>query len=215
MGYLPEALRNYLARLGWGHGDAEIFSDQDAIAWFDVADVVKAPARLDWPKLNHINQHYIQAADNDRLAELVAAVYAERGLTINIDQDFKLAEIVGLVKEAAQTVLQLTDLTVFATRLRPFDLDEKTKKLLTEETKALLSRLRARLEAQSDWTKPDLEHVIRDFAQGEGVGIGKFGQALRGALSGGAPAPDLASSLLALGKTEALARLDDALSLPQ
>ena len=85
MGYLPEALRNYLARLGWGHGDDEIFTDAEAAAWFDVEDVVKAPARLDWPKLNHINQHYIREADDRRLADLVAGVYAARdaALTAN------------------------------------------------------------------------------------------------------------------------------------
>ncbi len=215
MGYLPEALRNYLARLGWGHGDDEIFSDAEAIAWFDVADVVKAPARLDWPKLNHINQHYIQQADNDRLAELVCEIYAQRGSPIDKDQRPKLAGIIALVKEAAQTLLQLADLTVFATRSRPFALDEKTSKLLTEETKALLSRLRTRLDAETEWSRPELERTIRDFAQGEGVGIGKFGQALRGVLSGGVPAPDLASSLMALGRAEALARMDDALSLLQ
>jgi glutamyl-tRNA synthetase len=215
MGYLPEALRNYLARLGWGHGDAEIFSDAEAIAWFDVADVVKAPARLDWPKLNHINQHYIQQADNQRLASLVEAVYVQRGAPINVNQHQKLAVVIGLVKEAAQTLVQLADLTVFATRARPFDLDEKTKNLLTDETKARLRRLKDALGAETVWIKPLLEQVIRTFAESEGVGIGKFGPALRGALSGGAPAPDLASSLLALGRDEALARLDDALSQPQ
>jgi glutamyl-tRNA synthetase len=215
MGYLPEALRNYLARLGWGHGDAEIFSDEDAIAWFDVADVVKAPARLDWPKLNHINQHYIQQADNLRLAGLVEAIYVQRGKPINADQRKRLGAVIPLVKEAAQTLLQLADLTVFATRQRPFDLDAKTKALLTEETQALLRRLQDKLAAEIDWSKPVMERTIRAFAEGEGVGIGKFGQALRGALSGGAAAPDLASSLVALGRDEALIRLDDALSQPQ
>jgi glutamyl-tRNA synthetase len=215
MGYLPEGLRNYLARLGWGHGDDEIFSDEQAAAWFDVKDVVKAPARLDWPKLNHINQHYIREADDGRLADLVAEVYAKRGAALRPDQIATLPAVIALVKDGAQTLLELADMTVFATRVRPFDLEEKTRKLLNAETVARLSRLQAKVAAEDPWTKPGLEQSIRDFAESEGVGIGKFGQALRGALSGGAPAPDLASTLLALGKPEAIARLDEALSLPQ
>jgi len=215
MGYLPEGLRNYLARLGWGHGDDEIFSDAEAAAWFDVKDVVKAPARLDWPKLNHINQQYIREADDTRLANLVADVYAKRGAALEADKIAKLPAVIALVKDGAQTLLELADMTVFATRARPFDLEEKTRKLLTEETVARLSRLQAKVAAEEPWTKPGLEQSIRDFAESEGVGIGKFGQALRGALSGGAPAPDLASTLLALGKPEAIARLEEALSQPQ
>jgi len=215
MGYLPEALRNYLARLGWGHGDDEIFSDAQAVDWFDVADVVKAPARLDWPKLNHINQHYIREADDDRLAALVADIYAKRDAPLSAAAKAKLSGVIAIVKDGAQTLLQLADMTVFATRERPFDLDEKTQKLLTDETAQRLSRLTTALKGEADWTVPSLEHAIRAFAEADGVGIGKFGAPLRGVLSGGAPAPDLASTLFALGKDEALARLAEALSQPQ
>ena len=102
-------MRNYLARLGWGHGDDEIFTDAEAAAWFDVTDVVKAPARLDWPKLNHINQHYIREADDERLAALVAEVYRERGAALTAAQRDTLPRVVAVVKAAAQTVLQLAD----------------------------------------------------------------------------------------------------------
>ncbi len=214
LGYLPEALRNYLARLGWGHGDDEIFSDAEAVAWFDVTDVVKAPARLDWAKLNHINQHYIRVADNRRLADLALEVHRSRGVHIAGDRLPDLPRAVALVKEGAQTTLQLADLTLFALKSRPLALDAKTQGLLTAETRALLGRLRHRL-ATSPWEVPALEAAIRGFAQAEGIGIGKFGAALRGVLSGGAPAPDLASSLVALGKDEALGRIDDALSQVQ
>jgi glutamyl-tRNA synthetase len=215
MGYLPEALRNYLARLGWGHGDDEIFSDAQAVDWFDVADVVKAPARLDWPKLNHINQHYIREADDARLADLVADIYAKRDAPLSETAETKLPGVIAIVKDGAQTLLQLADMTVFATRERPFDLDEKTRKLLTEETAERLSRLTAALQGEADWTVPSLERAIRAFAEADGVSIGKFGAPLRGVLSGGAPAPDLASTLFVLGRNEALARLAEALSQPQ
>jgi len=114
------------------------------------------------------------------------------------------------VKEGAQTLLQLADLTLFVMKARPLDLDDKTRGLLTDETKSRLARLRSALTGAQDWTVPALEPVIRGFAEAEGVGIGKFGPALRGVLSGGSPAPDLASTLVALGRGEALARMADA-----
>ena len=211
LGYLPEAMRNYLARLGWGHGDDELFSDADAIAWFDVTDVVKAPARLDWAKLNHVNQHYIRAADDERLAALALQVHETRGLSFAADRRAELPKVVALVKEGAQTTLQLADLTLFALKSRPLTLDPKTVGALTDETRARLSRLRDHLAA-AEWALTPLEGEIRRFAESEGVGIGKFGPALRGVLSGGAPAPDLASTLVALGHAEALGRIEDALS---
>ncbi|MBE7219771.1 MAG: glutamate--tRNA ligase [Caulobacteraceae bacterium] len=213
MGYLPEAMRNYLARLGWGHGDDELFTDEEAAAWFDVADVVKAPARLDWPKLGFINQHYIRDADDARLLELAAEAHRGRGVDLPDSALPKLAAAIPFVKEGAQTILQLADLTAFAIRPRPVGVDEKTAKLLTEETRARLSRLAQALAAhQGAWAPPELEAAIRAFAASEGVGLGKFGAPLRGVLGGGAPAPDLASTLSALGREEALGRLSDALS---
>ncbi len=210
MGYLPEAMRNYLARLGWGHGDDEVFSDRQAAEWFDVADVVKAPARLDWDKLNFINQRYIRAADDSRLAELTTAAHRKRGTEVDDGALPRLAAAIALVKEGAQTVLQLADMTVFVLKERPLQLDERTARQLTDETRDRLRRLRERV-ADSAWEPAALDAAIRSFAEAEGVGIGKFGPALRGVLAGGAPAPDLASTLVALGREEALGRLDDAL----
>jgi len=209
MGYLPEAMRNYLAKLGWGHGDDEVFGDAEAISWFDVKDVVSAPARLDWPKLNFINGQYIRTADDARLIRLTAGVHRGRGLH---PDEAALARAVPLVKEAAKTILELADLTVFVLKQRPLALDEKTLGLLTDETRARLSRLRENLAGETVWTHELLARRLREFAESEGVGMGKFGPALRGVLSGGASAPDLASALAALDRDESLGRLDDALS---
>jgi glutamyl-tRNA synthetase len=211
MGYLPEAMRNYLARLGWGHGDDEIFTDEQAIAWFDVADVVRAPARLDWAKLNHVNAHYIRRADDDRLAALTADIHAGRGVSLHQDTLPRLKAAIPLVKEGAKTLLDLADLTLFALKSRPLALDPKTEGLLNEETVERLRRLMQILEKTEAWTAPELETALKDFAAAEAVGLGKFGPALRGVLSGGATAPDLASSLAALGREESLGRLKDAL----
>ena len=212
MGYLPEAMRNYLARLGWGHGDDEIFSDEQAVAWFDVRDVVRAPARLDWNKLNFLNNHYIRQADDERLIGLVADVHRSRGVHLAAADQATLVRVTPLVKDGAKTILELADLTLFVLKRRPFGLDDRTRGLLDEETKSRLLRLRDRLADEADWTPPALLLDLKAFAESEGVGMGKFGPALRGVLSGGAAAPDLASTLSALGREESLGRLDDALS---
>jgi glutamyl-tRNA synthetase len=215
MGYLPEAMRNYLARLGWGHGDDEIFSDAQAVEWFDVADVVRAPARLDWAKLNHINNHYIRLADDARLAELTLKTYRSREAHLPADALERLKATIPLVKEGAKTIPELADLTVFALKQRPLALDAKTQQVLSDaETSARLQRLSEHLTEVKGWTPAALEAALKDFAAQEGVGLGKFGPALRGVLSGGATAPDLASALAALGREESAGRLKDALSKP-
>jgi glutamyl-tRNA synthetase len=213
MGYLPEAMRNYLAKLGWGHGDDEIFDDGQASAWFDIADVVSAPARLDWDKLNHLNNHYIRQADPGRLTDLVVPILESRGWILRSTDRPVLERTAPLVREGAKTLLDLADALVFVLSRRPLDLPEKGRAMLVPETAARLDRLRQDLAQASDWTVTELEARIRAFAEREAIGIGKFGPALRMVLSGGAPAPDLASALVALGRDESLARIEDALSL--
>jgi glutamyl-tRNA synthetase len=215
MGYLPEAMRNYLTRQGWGHGDDEIFSDDQAIAWFDVVDVGRAPSRLDWAKLGHVNNHYIRLADDARLLALTSEIHESRGLKIGERQREALLRTIPLVKEGAKTLLELADLTVFALRERPVPLDDKAKGLLDAETRDRLGRLATRLADEPEWLAPAMSAALRSFAEGEGVGLGKFAQPLRAALSGGSPAPDLASTLEALGREESLGRLQDALSQVQ
>ena len=212
MGYLPEAMRNYLARLGWGHGDDEIFSDDQAIAWFDVKDVVSAPARLDWAKLNHMNNHYIREATPERLTGLVAKILAARGAEPTGADLATLTRAIPLVRDGAKTTLELADALDFVLKRRPLTLPEKALGQLNEETRARLQRLRADLDGAADWETGALEARLRAFAESEAVGLGKFGPALRAVLSGGSPAPDLAGALVALGKSESLGRLDDALS---
>ncbi len=212
MGYLPEAMRNYLARLGWGHGDDELFSDAQATEWFDVADVGSSPARLDWAKLNHINQHYIRSAPNDRLLTLTGAVLQNRGVEIGVDDLHRLRTTIPLVKEGAHTLLELADLTGFALARRPLAFSDKAAKLLTPETCDRLGRLKTTLAEVKDWAPAPLDAELHRFAEAEGVGLGKIGPALRAALSGGLQAPDLGSCLTAIGRDESLDRIEDALS---
>jgi glutamyl-tRNA synthetase len=212
LGYLPEAMRNYLARLGWSHGDDEIFSDDEAIAWFDIADVNKGAARLDWDKLAHINAHYIRSADDARLTDLVAGVMAGREAPLTAAQQSTIQAAMPFLKERAKTVPELADQCAFLLKVRPLSLDEKTLGLLTDETRERLARLAERLETQADWGAPTLEALLKSFAEAEGVGFGKIGPALRGVLTGGAPAPDLGKTLAALAPQESLGRMRDALS---
>ena len=213
MGYLPEAMRNYLAKLGWGHGDDEIFTDAQAEGWFDIKDVVGAPARLDWAKLNHLNNHYIRQAEPARLAGLVAAIHKSRDFPLYDGDVARIEHVIPLVRDGAKTTLELADATIFALKRRPLELPDKARDLLNEETTARLGRLRQTLSQASDWDVPALETLNRAFAEREGVGLGKIGPALRAVLTGGSSAIDLAGALVALGKDESLGRLDDALSL--
>jgi glutamyl-tRNA synthetase len=212
MGYLPEAMRNYLARLGWGHGDDELFTDAQAIAWFDVKDVISAPARLDWNKLNHVNNHYLRLADDRRLADLVADAMAREGRAPDSDDREKLLTVIPLVKDGAKTILELRALCAFVLAHRPLSLDAKIIAMLDVETRGRLERLSQALSDPGDWTPDALLIRLREFVAAEGVGLGKIGAPLRGVLSGGAPAPDLASALAALGREESLGRIADALS---
>jgi glutamyl-tRNA synthetase len=214
MGYLPEAMRNYLARLGWGHGDDEIFSDAEATSWFDIVDVVSAPARLDWPKLNHVNQHWIREADDARLQALVTEILRSRDVHLPADFEARLARAIPLVKEGAKTTLELADLTLFALKSPPVPLDAKAKSQLTDEVQARLTRLAAILADAPDWSSGAMHDTLNSFADAEG-GFGKFGPPLRPILAAGAVAPDLASALAALGRAESLARIEDALSQVQ
>jgi glutamyl-tRNA synthetase len=212
MGYLPEALRNYLARLGWSHGDDELFSDQQAADWFDIADVNKGAARLDWDKLNHVNAHYIRLADDDRLARLVAQVCLRRNEPLDEASLQRLNGAIGLMKDRGKTLVELADQCAFLFLQRPVTIEEKAGSLLTAETLERLARLRTALDQEDSWSPESLDIRLKSFAETEAVGMGKIGPPMRAVLTGGQPSPDLGRTLAALGRSEVLGRMDDALS---
>jgi len=211
MGYLPEAMRNYLARLGWAHGDDELFSDEQAIAWFDFKGIGKAPARLDFDKLAHVNAHWLRLADDERLAKLTLDVHLHRGRALQENDEARLQRAMPFVKDRAKTVLELADQTEFVLKARPLTLDEKARTLLAGETLERLARLRERLSLFASWDVFALEVEMKAFAEAEGVGFGKIGPPMRAALTAGSTSPDIAKTLAALGRDESLGRLDDAL----
>ena len=211
LGYLPEAMRNYLARLGWSHGDDEIFDDAQAIQWFDITDINRAPARLDFAKLGSVNAHWIRACDAERLVDLVAADLGSRGVPVDDAARDVLRRTLPLVKERAQTIPQLSDAVQFAIARGPFVFDDKTKNLLTEETVARLQRLHKTVLTWAAWDHEAIDVELKKFVENEGVGFGKIGPVLRGVLSPALAAPDISRLLASLGREESLTRLGGAL----
>lgn len=211
MGYLPEAMRNYLARLGWAHGDDELFSDEQALTWFDLTGVNKAPARLDFDKLAHVNAHWLRLADDDRLAKLTLDAHLARGRALQPDDEERLLRAMPFIKDRAKTIPELADQTAFVLQERPLPLNEKSAALLQGESGLRISRLRERLGLFQSWDVFALEAELKAFAEEEGVGFGKIGPSMRAALTAGSASPDIARTLCALGRDESLGRLDDAL----
>ena len=215
MGYLPAALRNYLVRLGWSHGDDEIISTEKAIAWFDIKDVNKSPGRFDFKKLADLNGHYIRGtSDADLLAavkgflpyaangEALAARFAEVGWE-------KLAAAMPSIKDRAKTLPELIEKADFLLIKRPIKPDEKAAKLFDADAKATLAAVLARLEAVSDWQAPTLEAAVRAHGEAVGAKLGDLAAPLRIALSGKTVAPPIFDVLAVLGREEALARIRD------
>ena len=211
MGYLPEAMRNYLARLGWAHGDEELFSDAQAREWFDLAGVGKAPARLDFDKLAHVNAHWIRLAEDTRLASMTLEVHLARGHAPSPDDEARLRRAIPYIKDRAKTLLELADQSAFALKVRPLTIYEKALPMLTGESGERIGRLRDRLRLFASWDVFALEAELKVFAEEEAVGFGKIGPAVRAALTGDGVSPDIAKTLAALGREESLGRLDDAL----
>jgi len=209
LGYLPEALRNYLLRLGWSHGDEEIISTEQAIAWFDLDAVGRAPARFDFAKLDNLNGHYIRLAEDGRLADLVA----ER---IDKTTDWPLSEAdrarlhlaMPELKLRPKTLGELTANTLFFVTKRPIALDDKAAKLLTREARQLLAELLHALE-HAVWEAGPLEQQVRNFAERKQIGLGAVAQPLRAALTGSAASPGIFWVMEVLGREESLGRIAD------
>ncbi len=213
MGYLPAGLRNYLARLGWSHGDDEIFSTEQIIAWFDIADINKAPARLDFAKLNDVNAHYIrQSSEADLMRRLRAFLPEAEGGPELISRFAavgwdKLEAALPSLKARAKTLKELVDGAGWLIAERPLVLEDKAAKALDAGARALLARLLPRLEAAPDWQASTLEGLVRAFGEGEGAKLGAVAQPLRAALTGKAVSPPVFDVMAALGREEALARI--------
>jgi glutamyl-tRNA synthetase len=213
LGLLPEAVENYLLRLGWGHGDAEIITREEAVQWFELAGVGRSPSRFDIKKLENLNGHYLRAADDGRLVALIAGrVAAALGRELTDSDTSLLQRTMPELKKRANNLNDLAASSLFYLRSRPIPMDEGAAKLLASATLGLLDRARARFAAQDDWTAAALEQVARELAESEAAKLGQIAQPLRAAVAGSAQSPGLFEVLEVLGRQEVLGRIDDALA---
>jgi glutamyl-tRNA synthetase len=209
LGILPEALSNYLLRLGWGHGDDEIISRDQAVEWFDIDHVGKSPSRFDLKKLENLNGHYIREADDKRLAGLVAP-------RLGIDDGAMplLVRAMPELKARAHDLNQLAEGAEFLFASRPLAIDEKAAALLTPEARADLGAAHATLGAVANWEHDDIDVAVREVAEAKGLKLGKLAQPLRAALTGKTTSPGIFDVLVFLGKNESLARIADQMLEP-
>jgi glutamyl-tRNA synthetase len=212
MGFLPEAMRNYLSRLGWSHGDDEIFSDAQAISWFDVKDINRSPARLDIAKLSSVNAHYIKESSAARLVELITpALEKIIGGALSDGAVARLIRGMPGLQPRAKTLVDLAEVSTFYVRPRPIPIDVPARKILTEGGAATISGLLPQLSTQTDWTASALEAWARTAAEARGQKLGQVAQPLRAALVGGVASPPLFEAMEILGLPECLGRLEDAI----
>jgi glutamyl-tRNA synthetase len=209
LGILSEALLNYLLRLGWGHGDREEFTLEEAAELFDIDGVGKSPSRFDIKKLLNLNGHYLREADNARLAALVAE---KIGPKADIDT---LVAAMPVLKTRARDLNELADGAAFLFKSRPLALTDDAAALLTPDARALLSRISALVQHDTSWTIELLEASLKGLAEELGLGLGKLAQPLRAALTGQTTSPGIFDVLVLLGKDESLARIDAQAAVPE
>jgi glutamyl-tRNA synthetase len=215
MGYLPTALRNYLVRLGWSHGDQEIFSTEEMIAAFDLSGIGRSAARFDFAKLENLNGYYIRHTDDASLVRMFEAVLdhvpqgAELKPKLNEVTRAQLLAAMPSLKERAKTLIELIDGAYFIFAERPLEVEPKAQALLTPETRALIGRLRVALENVEPWGQETTEAAMRTFAEANGLKLGAVAQPLRVALTGKTTSPGIFEVLSVLGRAESLQRLAD------
>ncbi|MFN3607521.1 MAG: glutamate--tRNA ligase [Hyphomonas sp.] len=211
MGYLPEAMKAYLLRLGWSHGDQEIFTEKEAIQLFDVSGVNKAPARLDLEKLATVNAHFIRLAEDERLFDLICPILS-RNCPLSDADLARIRAALPHMKDRGTTLIELAAAFGFLMVKRPVDLNKNAVKALSDDGKLRLKGLREDLQRMSQWSDASISETIKSYCAATGLSMGQIGPPLRAALTGGLPAPDLAPVMEWLGREETLARIDDQLA---
>jgi len=215
MGYLPAALRNYLVRLGWSHGDDEFFSTDELIRWFDLDAIGRAPARFDFAKLENLNSHYINTSNDETLIAAIKALpgdlLQQHGLDDGPENWEKLAGALPVLKPRARTLLDIVEGAHFLFVTRPLEVDEKAAKFLDNQSVETLSTLLSQLEHVDSWDVSSLESTMRTFIDDKDLEMGAIAQPLRAALTGSTTSPGIFDVLALLGREEALDRIRDRL----
>lgn len=212
MGYLPEALRNYLLRLGWARGDAEIISTEQAIAWFDLEGVGKSPSRFDFIKLENLNGHYIREADDSNLVNMLPEFMLEGAAHCLEQHKERVTAGMSGLKQRAKTMKELAEGARFYVMPRPIPMNDKALEILSVPSKKILADLLPHYEALSEWTEEATQALAKRLAEEWGLKLGAVAQPLRAALSGSNVSPPIFDVLRVLGKEESLARIQDALA---
>ncbi|CAK0778874.1 Glutamate--tRNA ligase 2 [uncultured Gammaproteobacteria bacterium] len=214
LGYLPEALRNYLLRLGWGHGDDETISTEQAIDWFGLDGIGRSASRFDFAKLGNLNGHYLRQADDHRLVDLIAP-RLELAIAGPLDATARalLERAMAGLKPRAKTLIELAENAQFYVARRPLALDDKARAQLDPNGRALLSDLAAALTALTEWKAEAIEAAARDLAETRGLKLGKVAQPLRAALTGTTVSPPIFEATELLGREETTARIADATAI--
>jgi len=209
MGYLPEAMRNYLLKLGWAHGDDEIISTEQAIEWFDLPGIGQSAARFDFEKLNHINAHYIKLASNERLAELMIPLLEKRGLEVSQEGRRRLLGMMDELKNRMKTLVQGADEAEFLIKSIPYDFDEKADANLDADGREILKVIESELKKVPSFTAVEIEGVCRAIAETHRGGkLGKVMMPFRAALTGKGVSPSVPHAAEVLGLHEVLARIE-------
>ncbi len=220
MGYLASAMRNYLVRLGWAHGDQEMFSTDEMVAAFDLPAIGRSPARFDFAKLENLNGHYIRSTnDADLIADLEQLLPHIAGgdeLASKMTPALHAKLLIAMpgLKERAKTLVELFEASRFLWASRPLDINDQAKAVLTPDAKALIAALLPELEAVTDWTATQVEAVVRPYAERSGQKLGAVAQPLRAALTGRTTSPPIFDVLAVLGRDESLARLREQAGFP-
>lgn len=215
-GYLPVAMRNYLVRLGWSHGDDEFISTQQLIEWFDIDAINKAPARFDIQKLEALNGQWIRASSDDDLFNHIVHLLPHISHGDEVSKAFasgagpKLRALIPAMKERSKTLLELIDGATFLWAKRPLSFDDKAARILDTQTRAIIAKLIPALSHLPIWGAGPLEAKVREFSDEEGLKLGKVAQPLRAALTGTTVSPPIFDVMAVLGEEETLARLKDA-----
>jgi glutamyl-tRNA synthetase len=220
MGYRPIALRNYLVRLGWSHGDQEIFSTDEMVAAFDLAAVGRSPARFDFAKLENLNGHYMRQADDAELLAEIEALLPDIGpglgapTALSVQERTRFLAAMPGLKERAKTLVELMSSAYFVHARRPLTLDEKAKGILSDAARERLHGVARMLADLGGWSASSTEAAVRAFAETAGLKLGEIAQPLRAALTGRGSSPGLFDVMALLGKDECLGRISDQARAP-
>lgn len=215
MGYLPEAMRNYLVRLGWSHGDDEIMSDEQMIEWFDLDQINRGATRFDFAKLESVNTHYLRGMNDGALYFLLGdeiphlnngKAFTDR---LNDERRPQFVRAISLLQERSKTLCDLIDSAQFIVAERPLALDDAAEKILDPDARAVLARILPVLTGVEEWSAATTEKAVKSFAEAEGIKLGKIAQPLRAALTGRKTSPGIFDVLAILGREESLARIGD------